>query len=149
MCTLCVHKNLKTMKQLFLMALLFVCGYTAQAQFVANGSGCDVEYRQICIDPGTCTISYPSTTWISIPATSMVSLTITSCNPGEIVGFEVRYDAGSTGCTNTPTIIQDQSAPPVPCPGVVQHGQMGFCPCSGNANGLDIHFNGLNLHIDG
>jgi hypothetical protein len=26
---------------------------------------------------------------------------------------------------------------------------MGFCPCSGNANGLDIHFNGLNLHIDG
>ncbi len=135
------------MKHLLLVAIMAIASFTTKAQWVANASSCDIEYRQICIDLTTCTVSYPSTTWVSSPANSHLPLTILRCNPGEVVGYEVRYDAGSTGCTNTPVTVIDHNFGPSAC-GINAHEDMGTCACNVNPLGAHVHFNGTNLHID-
>ncbi len=138
------------MKKILMIAALAFIGFSAKAQDVENHSRCDVEYRQVCINPITCTVTYPSgLSWNLIAASptppSTAPLTIASCGGG-VVGFEVRY-ASSTGCNNTPiTVVAGGSTS---CPGTVVDGRMGACSCTTNMDGLDVTFDGSYLRIHG
>jgi hypothetical protein len=134
------------MKKLLLAAALAVAASGAQAQEFHNNTGCDLEYRQVCIDPLTCAVSYPSTTWNSAPAMTITPLVLGVCTPGDAIGFEVRY-ASSTGCTNTPVIFHSHITP-VSC-GILGDVDMGSCSCTNVSNGIHLHHNGVNLHADG
>ena len=134
------------MKQLLMIAVMAIVSLSAKAQFAHNGSACDVEYREVCIDvsgaPGGCSITNVGP-WISVPAFTMVWLTPSGCAPPDQVAFEVRYDPATTGCSASIIVKQ----PFTPCSAFPVNGSLGPCaPC--NPNGLNIHANPINLHID-
>jgi hypothetical protein len=133
------------MKQLLMIAILVIAGFSANAQRFHNDSQCDLEFREVCIDvtgaPGGCTITGTGG-WISAPAMTHVTLTPTGCTPPDELAYEVRY-AASTGCTASVII----KGTPTICTTYPQFAQLPGCsPC--NPNGLNVHANPHNVHVD-
>lgn len=130
------------MKKILMMAALAFIGFTAKAQMVANNSGCDVEYRQFCVDPVTCAITYPNPTWrLLAPGNPPALLNTVSCSAGGVIGYEVRY-ASSTGCNYPSVFLYDNIAPyHPPCPPIFLGQYLGSCSCSNNPDGVDVVYN--------
>lgn len=134
------------MKQLLMIAALAIVSLSAKAQFVHNNTTCDIEYREVCIDvtgaPGGCTITGTGP-WISVPATTMSWLPASGCTAPDEIAFEVRYDPATTGCSASIIVKQPFTA----CTAFPVNATLAPCvPC--NPNGLNIHANHVNVHID-
>lgn len=134
------------MKRLLMFAVLAVTGFTATAQFAHNNTGCDMEYRELCVDVSTspnCTIVNMGP-WTPAPANQLVWFAPSICNvPPDEVAYEVRYNTATTGCVGS-VIVK----PGAICNGMTFGANLPFCPCNPNPAGPHVHFNGLNLHID-
>lgn len=133
------------MKRLFMIAALAVAAFTAKAHNFHNDSPCDVEFRVVCIDPVTCTVTSISSGWMTVPAFSFVAIPPGCIAPDE-VGYEVQY-AASTGCAGPSVVVKHE-------PGTYSTTNCGISnmtlpPCSCNAgNGVNVHVNPDNVHIN-
>lgn len=131
------------MKQLLIIAILAISAFTAKAQFAQNTSNCDVEFRELCISPMMCSISYTGP-WVKVPiGGTPVTLPGAGCTPPDEAAYEVRFDP-STGCTGSVIVKVGMLCNAV----YPMMALMPPCPCSPNPDGPNVHFNGLNLHID-
>lgn len=132
------------MKRLLLIALLGMTSSAVKAQYVHNDNGCDIEYREFCVDASgspTCKINY-TTGWITVSANTIDPLT-TTCSFPDYQGFEVRY-ASTTGCTSQSVLIQLGAT----CTGIPWSDYLPGCSCNSGINpDIHVHFNGSNLHI--
>lgn len=133
------------MKQLFLIAMLVLASVAAKAQFIYNQAQCPLEYRRFCIDQN-CIPNYPGGSWAPLlPGPSSTPITSSFCNPGEIDGFEVRYDFTQPPfCTGSISVINPSA---LTLCGMWNIQRVGACECTADKDGIYVEYNGLNVHI--
>jgi len=133
------------MKRLFMIAALAVAAFTAKAHNFHNDSPCDVEFRVVCIDPLTCTVTSVASGWTVVTAGGMAPLPAAACMPPDEMGYEVQY-AGSSGCSGSGSVIVKHDL------GMYSTNNCGMnnlplpgCSCS--PTGLNVHINPDNVHV--
>lgn len=134
------------MKQLLMIAVLATAAFSAKAHNFHNDSPCDVEFRVVCIDPTSCTVSSVSSGWISVPAFSAVPIPAGCIAPDE-VGYEVQYDATSTGCVAPSVIVKHDIGPYSTTNCGINNVALPSCSCNSSGNGVNVHVNPDNVHI--
>jgi hypothetical protein len=136
--------NINAMKRLIMIAAVAVAALSAKAHNFHNDSPCDVEFRVVCIDPITCTVTSVSSGWMQVPAFSFVSIPPGCIAPDEI-GYEVQYDAASTGCTSPSVIVKHDPGTYSTTNCGINNVTLPSCAC--NTNGVNVHVNPDNVHI--
>lgn len=134
------------MKRVFMIAALAIAGFAAKAHNFHNDSPCDMEFRVVCIDPATCMVTNIATGWISAPAFSATPIPAGCMAPDE-VGYEVQYDAASTGCTFPSVVVKHDPGPYSTTNCGMSNMPLPPCACNPSGNGINVHVNPDNVHI--
>lgn len=86
-----------------MIALLAVSSYAANAQTFYNETGCELRFKEVCLDPFTCA-QQSASGWTSAPPLTPTAIPATGCTPAEIQAFIVE---NVSTCNGMNTVIVD------------------------------------------
>ena len=109
------------MKTYLLFVLLFIAGFTAQAQKFINNTPCKLVITPACYDPLACVGGPCGIAPIVVPPFGTAPLVRCACQPPKLPGYIVCYAACPNICTN----VGNQAGP---CPAWPVPAILGPCP---------------------